>query len=115
MSGPGGSLERLIEVIEELTAELRLARFSPGAIGAVQTLDAPPFDRVWMSITEVVGYSGVNSSTVGDALRDGSLRGWQVVRGGKWRVHRDDVDAWLRGLPPVSEAPRVTRRRYPRS
>ena len=31
------------------------------------------------------------------ALEIAGERGYQRVKGGKWRIHRDDVDAWLRG------------------
>lgn len=37
------------------------------------------------------------------ALNDGSLRGYQRRAGGTWRIHVDDLDAWLRGqAPPVN-------------
>lgn len=68
-------------------------------------------DSPWMTIIEAAKYARSNTKTVGDALRDGSLRGYQTGRGGKWRIHRDDVNAWLRGEDPVSAPPRVTRRR----
>lgn len=58
----------------------------------------------WLLVPEVVAYSKVGKRDVLAALADGSLRGSQLTAGGKWRVHRDDVDSWLRGERPVRRA-----------
>lgn len=57
----------------------------------------------WLSgVAEIVRYSGRSADDVGEALRDGSLRGTQKVRGGKWRTHTLWVDAWQAGEPAPS-------------
>lgn len=53
----------------------------------------------WLFVADVVDYARVGKRDVLAALADGSLRGHQLKPGGKWRVHRDEVDAWLRGQP----------------
>jgi excisionase family DNA binding protein len=55
-------------------------------------------DSPWMVVAEVEAYARASKRDVIEALNDGSLRGSQRKAGGKWRVHRDDVDAWLRGI-----------------
>lgn len=59
--------------------------------------DATP----WMTVPEVQAYARSGRREVLEALNDGSLRGHQRKTGGRWRVHRDDVDSWLRGEPPT--------------
>lgn len=53
--------------------------------------------RVWFDARQAALYSGMHWRTITDALRDGSLSGSQRVDKGKWRIHRDDLDNWLRG------------------
>lgn len=65
----------------------------------------------WLTAREAAEYSRRSAGTINKALRDGSLRGSQKVRGGDWRIHRDDLDAWIRGeLAPVIVPAKVTRR-----
>jgi excisionase family DNA binding protein len=53
--------------------------------------------RIWYDTKQAGQYSGWSSKTVVRALRDGSLKGHQTSAGHRWRIHRDDLDAWLRG------------------
>ncbi|EFQ84688.1 DNA binding domain, excisionase family [Aeromicrobium marinum DSM 15272] len=53
--------------------------------------------RTWFSTAQAAQHSGWSSKTVLRALRDGTLAGSQRMAGGRWRIHRDDLDAWLRG------------------
>lgn len=69
-----------------------------------------PIDSPWMTVAEVRTYSRQGRREVLDALNDGSLRGHQRKRGGRWTVHRDDVDAWLRGEQPEPIRARIARR-----
>lgn len=62
----------------------------------------------WMTVPEVQEYARSGRREILEALNDGSLRGHQRKAGGRWRVHRDDVDSWLRGEQP---APISTRAR----
>jgi excisionase family DNA binding protein len=64
----------------------------------------------WMTVPEVVDYARSSRTEVHEALRTGRLRGHQVKAQGKYRIHRDDVDAWLRGVAPAPINPKFTRR-----
>lgn len=68
-------------------------------------------DTPWMTVPEVQAYSRSGRREVLEALNDGSLRGNQRKAGGRWRVHRDAVDAWLNGVPYTPEIARATRGR----
>lgn len=69
----------------------------------------PAIETPWMTVREVQAYSRQGRREVLDALGDGSLRGHQRKPGGKWTVHRDDVDAWLRGDQPEPIRSRIGR------
>lgn len=60
-----------------------------------------PDERIWHSVKTATTYSGYSARTILDALRDGSLKGAQRTEGGTWRIHVDDLDAWLRGERPA--------------
>ena len=51
----------------------------------------------WMTVPEVAAYARMGRTEILTALNDESLRGHQTKPGGKWRVHVEDVDAYLRG------------------
>jgi excisionase family DNA binding protein len=57
----------------------------------------------WMTTRQAAAYARRHRETVLLALRRGELQGTQ--RNGRanctWRVHRDDVDRWMRGEPPA--------------
>lgn len=53
--------------------------------------------RHWFSTAQAAEYAGVSTKTIRRALEAGRLKGGQDVPGGKWHIHRDDLDAWLRG------------------
>jgi excisionase family DNA binding protein len=66
----------------------------------------------WYNLPDAATYAaGASSDTIGDALRSGELRGYQAAAGGKWRIHRDDLDAWIRGEIAPVEVPKITRRK----
>ncbi|MGH3439292.1 MAG: helix-turn-helix domain-containing protein [Sciscionella sp.] len=50
-----------------------------------------------MTAPEVAAYSRRHVDTVRLALRREELRGNQSDVNCNWRIHRDDVDAWVRG------------------
>lgn len=54
----------------------------------------------WLTTPEAGFYARRHPKTVLRALRTGELRGHQAKANGTWRIHRDDVDAWLRGEKP---------------
>lgn len=73
----------------------------------------PNNDSPWRTPEEVAVIARRKTSTINKALRAGELRGRQPGgKGGKWLVHIDDVDAWIRGEDPADvQIPTVTRRR----
>lgn len=54
-------------------------------------------DRIWFSTTQAADYAGRHPKTILDALHIGDLKGSQRAAGCSWRIHRDALDAWLRG------------------
>lgn len=73
----------------------------------------PSSDSPWRSPEEVAVIARRKTSTINKALRAGELRGRQPGgKGGKWLVHVDDVDAWIKGEEPADiPIPAVSRRR----
>lgn len=75
---------------------------SSGAISSFE-VDAPylpqpavTIERAWLTVDEVEQYTGVSKTEVYIALQTAELPGSQRAKGGKWRIHRDDLDAWMR-------------------
>lgn len=66
----------------------------------------------WMTADEVATYALCHIQTVYKAQRSGALTAAQSCVGGKLRIHRDDVDRWLRGQtqPVKRRGPRRGRR-----
>ena len=60
--------------------------------------------RIWFSTAEAAGYTGRHVQTVRKALEAGELHGGQRTAGGRWRMHRDCIDAWLLGQKCVHQA-----------
>lgn len=56
-------------------------------------------ERLWFTTSQAADYAGCHQVTVADACRSGALRAGQPggAGRGRWRIHRDDLDAWLRG------------------
>ncbi|GGG04470.1 hypothetical protein GCM10007304_18230 [Rhodococcoides trifolii] len=52
----------------------------------------------WMTPQQAADYADVHINTIRHALWDGRLRGYQrTAPKGIWRIHVDDLDAWIRG------------------
>lgn len=60
-------------------------------------MTGPILDSPWLEVADVMRYARCGRTDIMAALADESLRGSQLKPGGKWRVHRADVDSWLRG------------------
>jgi DNA binding domain, excisionase family len=71
----------------------------------------PSLPSPWLTVGEAVDYAKRSKNTLNCALRAGELRGSQTKRGGIWLIHRDDLDAWIRGEIAPAEPPRITRPR----
>lgn len=53
--------------------------------------------RLWFSTAQAAEYAGCHVQTIRKAAAAGVLNGGQTAVGGRWRIHKDDLDAWLRG------------------
>ncbi|WP_375482873.1 helix-turn-helix domain-containing protein [uncultured Jatrophihabitans sp.] len=94
---PTGALEALLSELRQLNATLA-RRPTPSAVrGPAVGQDKALLDSPWLVVGEVQAYARAGKREVLAALADGSLRGYQARPNGRWRIHRDDVDAWLRG------------------
>ena len=55
----------------------------------------------WLTMKQAMAYSGYGRTTLTEALKDEELRGLQRTKpGGTWRIHIDDLDAWMDGEKP---------------
>lgn len=51
----------------------------------------------WLTVPEAAAYARRDRHTILDALGDHTLRGHRRGDRGRWRIHVDDLDAWIRG------------------
>lgn len=57
----------------------------------------------WLTVDEARAYARCGRQQMYRALHTGELVGTQRKRPqGTWRIHRDDLEAWLRGNQPES-------------
>jgi hypothetical protein len=56
----------------------------------------------WIGPAHVADTLEMHISTVWKALESGELHGHQRKRRGRWQIHPDAVDAWIRGLDGVA-------------
>lgn len=56
-------------------------------------------ERIWFDTTQAAARAERHANTVRRALEAGELHGGQPRPGGRWRIHRDCLDAWLFGEP----------------
>lgn len=72
---------------------------------------AAPIESPWLTPKQVAAYSRRSRTQVHTALRARELVGYQSKPNGSWTIHRDDVDAWIKGeIAPAQPTP-VTRAR----
>jgi excisionase family DNA binding protein len=70
----------------------------------------PELDSPWLTCEQAGARSQRSVAVLNRALRSGELRGYQRRFGGNWRIHRDDLDSWIRGEAPAPvAAPAITR------
>jgi hypothetical protein len=65
----------------------------------------------WLTVTEANTPARIAASDLHRALAAEEFRGYQRVKGGKWRIHVDDLDAWIRGETADVRIPVITRGR----
>lgn len=68
-------------------------------------------DSPWRTPQEAADYARKSRDTVLDACRAQELRAYQSGRNGRWTIHVEDLDAWVRGEVADVQIPVVTRRR----
>lgn len=56
-------------------------------------------ERIWFDTSQAAERVGLHRDTVLKALEAGGLHGGQPKVRGRWRVHRDCLDAWVLGAP----------------
>lgn len=66
-------------------------------------------DSPWLVVADAVTYAKSSRTEITAALVSGALRGYQATAGGKWRINRADLDAWVRGEDPPAINPTFTR------
>lgn len=70
-------------------------------------------DAPWLGVAEVARRAARHSDSVRRDLENGRLHGHQRCFRGRWTVHVDAVDAWIRNEPsaPACGCSEVARRR----
>lgn len=56
-------------------------------------------ERIWHDTTSAGQRVGNHKDTVRKACEAGELHGSQRTKNGRWRIHRDCLDAWAGGTP----------------
>jgi excisionase family DNA binding protein len=65
--------------------------------------DRSQIPRIWLTIGEASQRTGVSKTVLYRVVRDGELPGYrQPGEKSTWRVHVDELDAWMRN--PGTEA-----------
>ncbi|WP_162246459.1 helix-turn-helix domain-containing protein [Aeromicrobium sp. Root495] len=81
--------------LQEQRQERKLARAA--AIDAGPSEKSWLDERIWHSTSTAAEYAGMSSTTIVKALQSGELTGVQRTRNARWRIHRDELEAWLSG------------------
>ncbi|RRQ26274.1 helix-turn-helix domain-containing protein [Rhodococcus sp. Eu-32] len=64
----------------------------------------------WLTVDEARAYARCGKRQMYHALHTGELVGTQRKRPqGTWRIHRDDLDSWMRGASPERTATKLKR------
>jgi hypothetical protein len=91
----------LIRAAERLTSSGEVVA-SPITYGALQS--GPYSDLIWLDTAQAGALSGFHKDTVRRACESDELHGSQRTKGGRWRIHRDCLEAWLAGVPCAHRA-----------
>lgn len=76
-----------LQAVLEATADTTPAPDRPGPF--------PQDDILWFDTSQAGDHAGRHPVTVRRALEAGELHGGQPKPGGRWRIHRDCLDAWV--------------------
>ena len=83
-------------VVQQPSAVPANINISPGPIRERSLLLTEIAVKPVLKLKEAVSYSGFAQDFLLEAIRDKSLKGVKIR--GRWRIHRDDLDSWLRSL-----------------
>lgn len=70
----------------------------------MKTVD--PAERIWLDVHQAGEHAGYHWKTIQLACASGELHGSQRKAGGRWRIHRECLDAWL-AKEPCAHAPQL--------
>ena len=87
-----GLSERDLKAIAVSVAELLKAE----PVDHTRRVGADPF-KTWFTVAEAAEYAGVSPTTLGRVIRAHEIRASRPGSRGMYRIHRDDLEAWLRG------------------
>ncbi|HEV2777878.1 MAG TPA: helix-turn-helix domain-containing protein [Actinophytocola sp.] len=101
-------VEQVVARVTERIEEARLVPAEDVATPSAAAPKAPPTAvSPWMTIKEAAAYTRRGEETLYRALRTGfstrwksGLKGYQTAANSPWRIHRDDLELWIRGEPP---------------
>lgn len=54
-------------------------------------------EPIWMDVHQAADRAGYHWRSIADFCRSGEIHGSQRTARGKWRIHRDCLDAWMAG------------------
>ena len=66
----------------------------------------PDLVSLWMTRADAAAYSRMSVPTISRAIRAGRLRAYRIAGGRAIRLHRDDLDRWLRSRSTLEQATR---------
>lgn len=53
--------------------------------------------QIWFTTRQAGAYATYSPTTILRACESGELKGHQRRPGARWRIHREELDRWLRG------------------
>jgi excisionase family DNA binding protein len=65
----------------------------------------------WLTTAQAALYIHRHEEYIRELLRAGAIHGSQTGPNGRWLIHRDALDAYVRGEVAPVEVPKVTRKR----
>lgn len=68
-----------------------------------------PASSPWMTVDEAGAHARMSGEEIARACRAGELHATQRRERGRWRIHVDNLDAWLLGEPQSHQARRLAR------
>lgn len=104
------TVERVTGELEQMRIALieKIARPEPEA-----AMDSGSIESPWLTVKEAAAYARRHAETVRKAVVEHArdprhgLKAYQWKAGATWKIHRDDLERWVRGEPPSRGTRRV--------